>query len=170
MTVEDVDFDRGIVTIKHLKARLKLFCTGCGQRLGKSHMFCPKCGSKIEKTRAEQEECRRQRVLPVDSDTQGMLKEYVRRGGPVLQDGKKLLFGINRHRAWQVVTECAEKAALPKLVNSETGKIHNARVIICRECHVNSRVHPYRSNIPAAVYPCRIFVRHQSLSFLRCPS
>lgn len=125
LTVEDVDFDRGIVIIKHLKARLKLSCTSCGQRLGKSHMFCPKCGSKIEKTRAEQEERRRQRVLPVDSDTQGMLKEYVRRGGPVLQDGKKLLFGINRHRAWQVVKECAEKAALPKLVNSETGKIHN---------------------------------------------
>ena len=54
-----------------------------------------------------------------------MLKEYIRRGGPVLRDGKRLIFGINRHRAWQIVKECAEKAGLPKLVNPETGRIHN---------------------------------------------
>jgi integrase/recombinase XerD len=54
-----------------------------------------------------------------------MLKEYIRRGGPVLRNGKKLIFGINRHRAWQVVKECAERAGLPKLINPETGKVHN---------------------------------------------
>ena len=35
-----------------------------------------------------------------------------------------LLFGINRHRAWQVVRECAERAGLPNLINPETGRIH----------------------------------------------
>jgi integrase/recombinase XerD len=64
-------------------------------------------------------------MLPVDADTLGMLKEYVKRGGPVLRNGKKLIFGINRHRGWQVVKECADKAGLPKVVNPETGKIHN---------------------------------------------
>ena len=53
-----------------------------------------------------------------------MLKEYVRRGGPVLRGGKKLIFGINRHRAWQIVRYCAQKAGLPELVNPETGKRH----------------------------------------------
>lgn len=125
LTVEDVDYDHGSVTIKHLKARLKLLCSVCGQRLGRSHMFCPKCGSKVEKAQAEEQERRRQRVLPVDSDTLSMLREYVRRGGPVLRDGKRLLFGINRHRAWQVVKECAEQAGLPKLINAESGKMHN---------------------------------------------
>lgn len=125
LSLEDVDFDRGSVVIKHLKAGLKLSCTGCGQRLGKSHIFCPRCGSKVEKAQAEQLERRRQRMLPVDADTLGMLKEYVKRGGPVLRNGKKLIFGINRHRAWQVVKECADKAGLPKVVNPETGKIHN---------------------------------------------
>ena len=67
----------------------------------------------------------RQRVLPLDSDTLVMLKEYVQRGGPVIRDGKKVIFGINRHRAWQIVKECAERAGLPKLVNPETGKTHN---------------------------------------------
>ena len=125
LKVEDIDFRKGTVTIKHLKACLKLLCTGCGQRLGRSHTFCPKCGIKVEKAQVEQLERRRQRVLPIDADTLSILKEYIRRGGPVLRNGKKLIFGINRHRAWQVVKECAERAGLPKLINPETGKVHN---------------------------------------------
>jgi len=74
---------------------------------------------------AKEQEYRRQRVLPVDSQTLDMLTEYIERGGPVLRDGKRLIFGINRHRAWQIVKECAEKAGLPKLVNPETGRVHN---------------------------------------------
>jgi integrase/recombinase XerD len=71
------------------------------------------------------EEHRRQRVLPIDKVTLELLKEYVERGGPVVKDGKRFLFGINRHRAWKVITECAERAGLPKLVNPETGRAHN---------------------------------------------
>jgi integrase/recombinase XerD len=73
----------------------------------------------------KEEEHRRQRVLPIDKVTLELLKEYVERGGPVVKDGKRFLFGINRHRAWQVITECAERAGLPKLVNPETGRAHN---------------------------------------------
>jgi integrase/recombinase XerD len=72
-----------------------------------------------------EQEHRRQRVLPIDSQTLDMLKEYIERGGPVVRDGKRLIFGINRHRAWQIVKACAEKARLPKLVNPETGRVHN---------------------------------------------
>jgi integrase/recombinase XerD len=125
LTAEDVDFERGIVTIRHLKASLKLSCSECKQRLGRSHSFCPKCGRRVAKAQIEQQERRRQRMLPVDTDTLDMLKEYVERGGPVLRNGKRLIFGVNRHRAWQVVKECAGKAGLPKLVNPETGKMHN---------------------------------------------
>ena len=125
LKVEDIDFTQGTITIQHLKARLKLSCSECGQRLGRSHAFCPKCGGKVEKTQIEQQEHRRQRALPVDSETLNMLKDYIRRGGPVLREGKRLIFGINRHRAWQIVRDCAEKAGLPKLVNSETGRTHN---------------------------------------------
>jgi integrase/recombinase XerD len=125
LTVEDIDFDCGMITIKHLKARLKLSCTGCGQMLGRSHIFCPKCGSKVQKAQAEQQEHRRQRILPVDSQTLGMLKEYIEQGGAVIRDEKRLIFGINRHRGWQIIKECAERAGLPKLVNPETGRVHN---------------------------------------------
>jgi len=125
LTIEDVDFEHGTVTIQHLKSSLKLSCTECGHRLGKSHTFCPSCGRRVTKAQVEQQQRRRQRALPIDADTLRLLKEYVRRGGPVIREGKKVFFGVNRHRAWQVIKECAEKAGLPKLVNSETGKIHN---------------------------------------------
>jgi len=125
LKVENIDFAQRTVTIIHLKTRLKLYCSDCGAMLGVTHVFCPKCGRRIEMGKREQQEHRRQRVLPVDTDTLRMLKEYIRRGGPVVRDGKKVIFGINRHRAWQIVKECAERAGLPKLVNPETGRRHN---------------------------------------------
>jgi integrase/recombinase XerD len=125
LAIEDIDFDRGTVTIQHLKASLKLSCAKCGQRLGRSHTYCPKCGVKITRAQVEQLQHRRRRVLPVDVGTLDMLREYIRRGGPVHRDGKRLIFGINRHRGWQIVKECADKANLPKLVNPETGRIRN---------------------------------------------
>ena len=62
------------------------------------------------------------RTLPLDRDTLGILRDYIRRGGPVSRNGKKLIFGINRHRAWQVVRNCAERAGLSSLINPETGR------------------------------------------------
>ena len=124
LKVDDIDFIQGIVSIVHLKRRVKISCADCGAQLGMNHSYCPRCGVKTKGVLNEQEH-RRQRGLPVDSQTLEMLKEYVRRGGPVVKEGKTLIFGINRHRAWQIVKECAEKAGLPKLVNPETGRVHN---------------------------------------------
>ena len=39
LRVEDIDFERGTVTIQHLKARMRLSCTQCGARLGRTHTF-----------------------------------------------------------------------------------------------------------------------------------
>jgi len=134
LTVQDVDFENGRVTIEHLKARVSLSCPACGERLGRKHSFCPKCGGKVTGAQAREREHRRQRVLPVDSDTLKMLSEYVERGGPALRDGKRLVFGINRHRAWQIVKECAERAGLPKLMNPVTGRVHNVSPHRLRDC------------------------------------
>jgi len=125
LEVKDIDFDTGTVTIEHLKARIKLSCTQCGASLGKSHTFCPKCGGRVEEAVAKEQEHRRMRTLPLDRDTLEILRDYIKRGGPVKQKDKTLIFGINRHRAWQIVKECAERAGLPKLVNPESGKVHN---------------------------------------------
>jgi len=125
LIVESLDLVHGAVTIQHLKTRLNLSCPNCSARLGRTHSFCSKCGKEVSQAVAKKQKYRRMRTLPLDQDTLEMLKDYIRRGGPVLRDGKRLIFGINRHRAWQIVKECAEKAGLPRLVNPETGKVHS---------------------------------------------
>lgn len=124
ITTSDIDFNQGAVTIEHLKIRMNLSCPQCGARLGKSHKFCPDCGQKVGKAVAQEKEHRRVRALPIDDDTLDMLRTYIDHGGPVSSNGKQLLFGINRHRAWQIVSNLAEKAGLPELVYSESGKKH----------------------------------------------
>jgi len=123
IAVGDVDFDKGLVTIEHLKARLKLSCPDCGTRLSRAAKFCSGCGGKVEKAVTQEKEHRRVRTLPLDIATLEMIRDYIDRGGPVSSGGKQLLIGINRHRAWQIVTNCAKKAGLPELVNPETGRI-----------------------------------------------
>ena len=121
----DIDFKQGTITIKHLKERVKLSCPHCGTRFSKVHKYCPGCSKKISQAIKEKLEQHRRRVLPIDPDTLKMLKEYIDRGGPVNRNGQLLIFGINRHRAWQIIKQCAERAGLPKLINPETGKVHN---------------------------------------------
>jgi len=122
--VEDIDFAQGTITIEHLKARIRFSCPRCSARLGKAHAFCPSCGTKVDEALTQEQQHRRVRTLPIDRGTLEMLDEYVRRGEPISREGRVLLFGINRHRAWQVVRDSAKKASLPDLVNSETGRRH----------------------------------------------
>ena len=117
--VGDIDFSQGTVTILHLKSRLRLSCPRCQAKLGKSHHFCPRCGAEVGEPAAKGTESRRQRTLPLDPETLKMLRDFIRR-----DETKGLVFGVNRHRAWQIVKQCAERARLPDLVNLETGKRH----------------------------------------------
>jgi len=125
LEVKDIDFKASTVSIRHLKTRIQLACPTCGARLGKRHTYCPKCGVRVAEAVAKAEEHKRLRTLPLDGDTLEILRDYVGRGGAIRRDNRDLIFGISRHRAWQIVKECAEKAKLPKLVNSESGKTHN---------------------------------------------
>jgi integrase/recombinase XerD len=126
LTTDDVDLESGLVKIIHLKRRVKLLCPSCGARLAKRDRYCNSCGRAVEVAGRQEKEQAKFRMLSVDTDTLAMIRQYVERGGPVLKkDGKHYLFGINRHRAWQIVKECAERAGLPELVNSETGKKHH---------------------------------------------
>jgi len=119
----DIDFNQGLVTIQHLKQRISLSCPQCRARLGKRHQFCPVCGYKIEKAITDEKEHRKFRVLPLDGETMSFLKEYLSRGGANKRTG--MIFDLSRHRAWQIIKECAEKARLPRLINPESGKVHN---------------------------------------------
>jgi len=122
LTVDDIDFERGTVRIQHLKSRTKISCPHCNARLAGTSTFCPKCGIKVEQAVAKEQEHRRMRTLPLDNDTLAMLKDFIDRGGPMTKDGKLMIFGINRHRAWQVISDCAHRAGLGDLINPVTGR------------------------------------------------
>jgi integrase/recombinase XerD len=121
LKVEGIDFERGTVTILHLKRSMKLSCPQCGDRLSIRHQFCPGCGGKVSERIRSQRERRRIRVLPVDEATLAMLKNYI--NTLPSGDNKSPLFRLNRHRAWQIVRDCARRAVLPPLINPETGRI-----------------------------------------------
>ncbi|MFC2010138.1 tyrosine-type recombinase/integrase [Chloroflexota bacterium] len=123
VTVSDIDFDQGTVTIVHLKRRINLSCPNCRTRLSRTARFCPGCGLTVEQAVINEREHRRHRVLPVDDDTLDMLREYITRGGPVGVNGHRLLFGLTRYAAWYIIKTCGERAGLEKLVNRETGQV-----------------------------------------------
>ncbi len=124
LTLGDINLLQGTVTIQYLKTRLKLMCPHCSTRLCRSHSFCPKCGAKVERVVSQAKEHRRLRTFHLDGDTFEMLKDYINRGGCISRNGKQLIFGINRHRAWQIVRDCAKTVGLGIFVNQETGRIH----------------------------------------------
>ena len=125
LQVKDIDFKQGTVTIEHLKTRLNLLCPDCSARLGKRHKYCPVCGIQVEKAVSQAQEHHRYRKLPVDRDTLSMLKEYLRLGGASAKQGEPGIFNLSRHRAWQIIRDCAIRARIPKLINAESGKVHN---------------------------------------------
>jgi integrase/recombinase XerD len=139
----NVDLKRGIVTIEHLKARINLACPACNARLSKAHKYCPKCGAEVDRALSSEKEHRRFRTLPLEDDTLSMLKDYLKRGGVVERQGRRRLFDMGRHRAWQIVRECAERAGLPRLLNVESGKEHNVSPHRLRDAFA---VHAVKSN------------------------
>lgn len=122
LTTDDIDVVTAQMTIIHLKIRTNMCCVNCDTRLSKAHHFCPACGKSINQATMKEQEHRKFRTLPIDAETLDMLRDYINRGGPVSKSGKRYIFGINRHRAWQIVRDCAVKAALPQLVNPDTGR------------------------------------------------
>lgn len=122
IALDDIDFSAGKVNIIHLKVRIQSKCRQCGAAIGLRHDYCPKCGTKNEMNSNIRHEKRKQRTLPLDPDTLAMIKIYLETEGPVIKEEKSYLFGICRHRAWQIVRLCAEKAGLSVLRNPETGR------------------------------------------------
>jgi integrase/recombinase XerD len=143
LEVKDIDFADGTVVIQHLKAHIKLNCSQCGARLGKSHMFCPKCGITIDKPSTQEQQHKRMRTLPLDKETLDLLADFIKRGGPVEKNGKLLLFAVNRHRGWGIIKHCAEKTGLPKLTNPESGRAHYVSPHRLRDAFA---VHAVKSN------------------------
>ena len=63
------------------------------------------------------------RILPIDENTLSLLREYLAQNQPTRGSDPLIIFGLNRHRAWQIVRDCAKQVGLPGLVNPETGRM-----------------------------------------------
>jgi integrase/recombinase XerD len=114
LKTNDIDFERGMLTIIHLKERLKLKCPSCGETLGKRHLFCPGCGNRVDKGLREKVEQRRQRVIPVDRETLRLLDEYVKWRRQFPYRGP-LVFPFTRQRGWQLVERVGRRAGIEGL-------------------------------------------------------
>ena len=74
--------------------------------------------------------------MPIDKKTLILLREFVKRNENMIHEAPQLVFHINRHRAWQIVRDCASRAGIAKLINPETGRFrgvspHRLRDAFC---------------------------------------
>jgi len=125
IALDDIDFSLKTITIKHLKRSLKLVCSKCQTRVRRGNVFCPNCGKKIDSTIKEKLERRQRRLIPIDDDSIAMIRKHIDSGRLANRGRQLMLFGINRHRAWQIIRRCGIDAGIPRLINPETGKMHN---------------------------------------------
>lgn len=111
LEVSDIDFERGMLTIVYLKEKSRLKCPHCGGSLGKRHLFCPVCGNKVRQALREKIEQRRQRTIPIDRSTLGLIEEYLqwRRRFPY---GGPLVFPFSRQRGWQLAEKIGRRAGI----------------------------------------------------------
>jgi len=114
LKISDIDFQRGMLTIVHLKERSKLKCPHCGESLGKRHLFCPSCGNKVDKAIREKVEQQRQRMIPIDHNTLKLIDEYLQ-GRQKFPYRGPLVFPFSRQRGWQLVEKLGRHAGIKGL-------------------------------------------------------
>jgi rRNA maturation endonuclease Nob1 len=69
--LQDIDFDRGILRIEHLKTRLQATCPGCESRLPRKNSFCRGCGVRVEAVVTKEKDHKRMTESPLDEETLG---------------------------------------------------------------------------------------------------
>lgn len=114
LKVNDVDFQRGTLKIVHLKERLKLKCPNCGEALGKRHLFCPGCGNKVGQAIREKSKQQRQRTIPIDRATLGLIEHYLQWRRKFPYRGS-LVFPFSRQRGWQLVEKIGRRSGIKGL-------------------------------------------------------
>jgi len=125
----DIDFDRGMVLIKHLKAGLKKKCPSCGRGAGRHQKFCSKCGRDLSKIKPEGSS-ERTRLINISKGTLKLCEEYLS------ERVKKsdYLIPLTRQMILYIVRDAAKSIGLEGLVmlNPETGRKHHVHPHIFR--------------------------------------
>ena len=138
--VEDVDFDQGTLTIKHLKTRVRILCPHCQTRLSRKANFCPGCGTEVPEPVKMQQEEHRIRTIPLDSKTLALLSEFIEGTPRIKRDGGSSIFKIGRTQAWRIIHDLAKEAKIGPLVNPENGRRRGVSPHRLRDAHATLMV------------------------------
>jgi len=119
--VENIDMDKGLVLIPHLKVGIRKRCPKCDRTSGKKQNFCPQCGTDISKIAVEGTQ-ERTRLVNVGEETLALIKEYLGKR----QTQSDLLIPLSRQQVYFVIRDAASKAGLDGqvMLNPDTGKKH----------------------------------------------
>ena len=113
----NIDFQRGIILIEHLKRIVRRECPNCGKKVGTRNKFCPYCGSALEQMGPEKQ--RRQRLIRLDRDTLVLMREYLEKRARK----SDRVISLSRQRVDRVLKNAAVRAGLGGriLLNPESG-------------------------------------------------
>ena len=119
--VENIDIDRGVVLIPHLKVGIRKRCPKCDRASGKKQNFCPRCGTDISEVAAEGAQ-ERTRLVNVGEETLALVKEYLSQR----KTQSDLLIPLSRQQVYFVIRDAARKAGLDGqvMLNPDTGRRH----------------------------------------------
>lgn len=133
VNISDIDFDKELVLISHLKEGIRKKCPGCGRAAGRKQHFCSRCGADISGVQAEgiQEH---KRLISIGSETLDLIAEYIER-----RDVKsEKLMPISRQAVDYIIKDLAKRIGLDGkvILNPETGSkhfihAHNFRDALC---------------------------------------
>ena len=117
----DIDFEKQVVSIIHLKEGIKKRCPGCGRNAGRRQPFCSRCGEDISGVVLEGVE-ERKRIISVGAETLKVCRQYI--SHPDHQTDH--LIPITRQAVLFIVQKIAKRAGLGGkiMVNPETGAKH----------------------------------------------
>jgi len=119
ITIDNLDLDKRLVLIPHLKRGVKKTCPICNRRAGRNQRFCSKCGADLSSVESEGIE-ERSRLINFGVKTRELLQEYTRDMKP-----SDSLIALSRQQVYFIVRDIAEKAGITgKLLNPETRKKH----------------------------------------------
>ena len=124
IAAEDFNFDVGLVTIIHEKTHIRILCPSCKKEVARKFKLCPYCGKDVGEAIEKALKSRKVRTIPIDQSTVKLVQHYLANVKLPAQGRRHMLFPFNRQRAYQIITEAAARAGLPKIVNTESGKVH----------------------------------------------
>jgi len=118
--VENIDLEKRVVLIPHLKRGMKKKCPKCGRSAGGKTKYCTNCATDLRAVIAEGIE-ERSRLVNFGEKTAQYLEPFIKDLG-----SEENLIDLRRQQVWNIVREAGEKIGLKGrcILNPETGKKH----------------------------------------------